>query len=165
MPTPLTPDAVIPPPRPRGPLSDETLDLFSSLMDSAFSIPGTRIRFGLDAIVGLVPGLGDVLTGLAAFLIVFVAWQRQLPRVTQARMVANIAIDTIIGAIPIMGDLFDVAWKSNRKNFHLLQRAASVTRGRQQLSDWLFLMVLFLVAGTIIAVPFAVLVWIVHRLR
>jgi hypothetical protein len=161
---PLEPDVIYTPAR-RQVLSDETLDVFASLMDDAFKIPGTRIRFGLDAIVGLVPGLGDILTGLASFLIVFVAWQRRLPRVTQTRMLANIAIDTIIGAIPIIGDAFDVAWKSNRKNFQLLQRAQQVSRGRQQLADWLFLLAIVAVAAGVIAVPVAVVVWIVSHMR
>lgn len=164
MPKPLEPDTVYAPIK-YGGLSDETLDLFASLMDDAFKIPGTRIRFGLDAIIGIVPGLGDILTGLASFLIIFVAWQRQLPRVTQLRMLANVALDTAIGAIPVFGDAFDVAWKSNRKNFQLLQRAQQVSRGRQQIADWLFLLAILAVALAVIAIPIAVVVWIVHRLR
>lgn len=161
---PLEPDVIYTPAE-RGSLSDETLDVFASLMDDAFHIPGTRVRFGLDAIVGLVPGLGDILTGLASFLIVFVAWQRQTPRVTQARMLANIVIDAAVGAIPFIGDAFDVAFKANRKNYQLLQRSRAVTTGRQQLADWLFLLAIFAVGALVITMPLLLLLWLVRQMR
>jgi len=161
---PLEPDTIYTPAR-EGGLSDDTLDVFASLLDDVFQIPGTRIRFGLDPIVGLVPGLGDILMGLASFVIVFVAWRRQLPKVTQARMLANIGIDTIIGAIPVFGDVFDIAWKSNRKNFQLLQRARTTSPGRQQVADWLFLLAIFAVGGAIIFVPLMLVLWLVWRMR
>ena len=161
---PLEPDTIYTPAR-EGGLSDDTLDVFASLLDDVFQIPGTRIRFGLDPIVGLVPGLGDILMGLASFVIVFVAWRRQLPKVTQARMLANIGIDTIIGAIPVFGDVFDIAWKSNRKNFQLLQRARTTSPGRQQVADWLFLLAIFAVGEAIIFVPLMLVLWLVWRMR
>src|SRR5258708_39328477 len=95
-------------------ISDEQLDQLASLLDDMFNVPGTRIRFGLDAIIGLIPGLGDLITGAMSFLILYGAWQRGLPRVTISRMLANIAIDTLVGTVPIFGDAFDVMWKSNR---------------------------------------------------
>jgi hypothetical protein len=163
---PLEPDSVYTPADARraAQISDQTLEMLASLLDDVFHIPGTRIRFGLDPVVGLVPGLGDVLTGLASFLIVFAAWQRGTPRVTQARMLANIAVDSVLGAIPFFGDAFDVAWKSNRKNLGLLQRDSSLSRGRQEFADWVFLFVIIAVAAAAIALPIAVLVLIVHRL-
>ncbi len=166
MPRPLEPDSVYTPTEERraSQLSDETLQMLASLLDDVFHLPGTSIRFGLDPLIGLIPGLGDVITGLASFLIVFSAWQRGVPRVTQARMLANIGIDTVLGAIPLFGDVFDVAWKSNRKNFRLLQRDASVSRERQEFSDWLFLFVIVAAAVAAVAVPIAVLILLVHRL-
>lgn len=166
MPRPLEPDSVYTPSESRraAQLSDETLETVASLLDDVFHIPGTSIRFGLDPLIGLVPGLGDVLTGLASFLIVLAAWQRGMPRVTQARMLANIGIDTIVGAIPFFGDAFDVAWKSNRKNLRLLQRDNSLSRPRQEFADWLFLLLILAVAAAAVAIPIAVLVVIVHRL-
>src|SRR5437879_10278090 len=83
-------------------VSDEQLDQFASLLDDIFRLPGTRIRFGLDAIIGLVPGLGDLITGAMSFLIIYAAWQRGLPRVTMTRMLANITIDTLVGTVPIV---------------------------------------------------------------
>src|SRR3954468_2348109 len=111
---------ILPPlrPRQRG-LTDEQLDQLAGVLDDIFQIPGTRIRFGLDPIVGLVPGVGDMISGLLSFLIVFAAWQRGLPRVTIMRMVVNIGVDSLVGSIPIVGDLFDTLWKANRMNYNL----------------------------------------------
>jgi len=121
MPKPAEPQ-VLPPLRPPSGLSDEHLEIVATLLDDFFRIPGTSIRIGLDPLIGLIPGLGDALSGFASFLIVFAAWQRRLPRVTIARMVANIGLDTLVGSIPFLGDAFDAAWKSNRKNVTLLKR-------------------------------------------
>jgi hypothetical protein len=149
------------PPRDRGnhsTLSDEQLNQLATLLDDVFEIPGTGIRFGLDAILGLVPGIGDLLTGIASLLLLYAAWQRQLPRVTMWRMLANIAIDTVLGAIPFAGDVFDVAWKSNRKNYKLLARSSAAEAQRQTWKDWLFLIALLLLVLLIISVPIAVIV-------
>src|SRR6185437_663335 len=90
---------------------DENLDLLSRVLDTWFRIPGTSIRFGLDGIIGLVPGIGDVLAGLASCIIILAAWVRGVPYVTVARMVVNLGLDVVIGAIPLLGDAFDIAWK------------------------------------------------------
>jgi hypothetical protein len=126
-------------------------------------VPGTNIRFGLDAIVGLIPGLGDLVTSAMSFLIVFAAWQRGLPRVTVARMVGNIAVDTLLGAMPIVGDLFDLAWKSNKKNMALLKRATADTGAKNQAKDWVALLFLVVAAIAMIAIPVWVLVWLLQH--
>ena len=92
------------------------------VLDTGFTIPGTRIRFGLDAIIGLIPGGGDLVGAALSSVIVLVALRNGVPAVVLWRMVANIAIDTAIGTIPVLGDLFDFAWKSNTKNAELLER-------------------------------------------
>jgi hypothetical protein len=148
---------VLPPRRPgTDTLTDENLEHLAALLDDIFRLPGTQIRFGLDALVGLIPGIGDFLTSIASSLIVFAAWRRRLPRVTIARMVANIAIDTVIGTIPVAGDLFDVAWKANRMNMRLLQRDGRHTHP-QTWRDWAFLLLIFLVLGGLALLPFVVL--------
>lgn len=151
--------------RDSGGFDDTTLNLLASLLDDVFRIPGTAIRFGLDPLIGLVPGVGDLLTGAASFLIIFSAWQRQLPKVTVARMMANVAIDTLVGSIPLLGDAFDVAWKSNRKNLSLLQRATMDTSQRQGWRDWLFLAALVVLMLLLIAIPIAILWLAIHLLR
>jgi len=92
------------------------------LLDSSFGLPGTSVRFGLDSLLGLIPGIGDIVGGLLSGYIVYEALRLHAPKRLLLRMLGNIAIDTAIGAIPIAGDLFDVVWKANRRNLQLLNR-------------------------------------------
>ena len=94
------------------------------LLDEAVRVPGTNIRFGLDAILGLIPGAGDVAGGILSAFMILQAGRLGAPRSVLARMVMNVAIDSIVGAVPILGDLFDVGWKSNTRNAALLERYA-----------------------------------------
>lgn len=161
---------IIPPGRPprqprfkdRAPvITDEQLEHLASLLDDIFRIPGTPIRFGLDPLIGLVPGLGDVITGLMSFLIIYGAWQRGLPKVTMTRMFVNIAIDTLGGTIPVIGDAFDVYWKSNRMNYNLLMRAKGGIQTSHSVRDWLFLLSLVLGMMALVMTPILVFLWIV----
>lgn len=140
---------------------DENLDLLSRVLDTWFRIPGTSIRFGLDGIIGLIPGIGDILAGLASCIIIVAAWTRGAPYVTIARMLVNLALDVIIGAIPFLGDAFDIAWKANRRNYALLTRHIEQPRSHRG-SDWLFLLSIALIIGAIFIVPLLVLAWIMH---
>lgn len=94
----------------------------ATMMDDRFRIPGTPLRFGWDSVLGLFPGLGDVLTSALSLLIVHHAWQTGAPKLTLARMLGNVGADFVIGAIPFLGDLFDFVWKANRKNAQLLEK-------------------------------------------
>ena len=99
----------------------ERLEWLANFMDTALVIPGTGIRFGADAIIGLWPGVGDAIgTGISA-LIVAEAYRLGAPGHLVARMVANIAIDGFVGSIPVLGDAFDVLWRANRMNVALLR--------------------------------------------
>lgn len=91
-------------------------------LDTVIGIPGTPLRIGADAILGLIPGAGDVVGAALSSYIVLAAARRGAPPAVLWRMVANVAIDTAIGAIPVLGDLFDIAWKSNTMNVELLER-------------------------------------------
>ncbi|HVG30422.1 MAG TPA: DUF4112 domain-containing protein [Pyrinomonadaceae bacterium] len=120
---------------------EQSLDQLSRWMDGLFRVPGTGWRFGLDAIVGLIPGVGDTLTTVVSFYILAAGVRYRVPKVTLLRMGANLAVDYVVGAIPLVGDLFDVAWKSNQMNVELLRRRATVSPAeakRGRLSDWLF---------------------------
>lgn len=99
----------------------ERLRVLSRLLDNAFTIPGTRFRFGLDALVGLVPGLGDAVSAVFSSYLILQSSRLGAPRSVVNRMIANVAIDTIVGWVPLLGDLFDVGWKSNLKNMALLE--------------------------------------------
>ena len=103
----------------------EKLDRLATMLDSRFRIPGTPIRFGWDSILGLVPGLGDVVTlGPSAFLI-FKAYQMGARKRTIGRMSVNTGLDFVVGAVPIVGDVFDMAFKANKRNFALLRAELS----------------------------------------
>ena len=140
---------------------DETLRALSILLDEAFRIPGTRIHFGVDGIIGLVPGLGDVLAGLLSLVIPLAAWIRGVPYIALVRMAANIGIGVIVGSIPLFGDAFDIAWKANRRNYRILERHLGEPR-RHTWRDWLFLIVLVVFIVLIFAVPIIFLVWLVR---
>src|SRR5580658_1378114 len=137
---------------------DRTLHGLEILLDEAFAIPGTGIRFGLDGIIGLVPGLGDVLAGLLSLIIPLAAWIRGVPYVTLVRMAANLGIGVLVGSIPLLGDIFDIAWKTNRRNYRLLCRHLGEPR-RHTGRDWLFLFSLATVIAVIFAIPLVLVLW------
>jgi hypothetical protein len=97
------------------------LDALATLLDTALVLPGTNVRFGLDALIGLVPGIGDVITTAMSLYIVHEARELGAPTHLIARMLANVALDGIAGAVPLVGDVFDVMWRCNRRNMRLLQ--------------------------------------------
>jgi len=95
---------------------------FAFLMDEAFAIPGTRLRVGFDALVGLIPGVGDVIGGVLSTWIVIGAMRHRVPARVIVRMIVNIAADLLFGAIPVAGDLFDFLFEENIKNMRLLEK-------------------------------------------
>jgi hypothetical protein len=97
------------------------LEALANLLDIAFIVPGTNIRFGFDALVGLVPGIGDALTTAVSLWMVSEARALGVPRHLIARMLGNVALDGLVGAVPLLGDAFDVMFKSNRRNMQLLR--------------------------------------------
>jgi hypothetical protein len=100
----------------------EQVRWLAGLMDDRYVVPGTRVRFGWDSILGLFPGLGDALTSIISLLIVHHAWQTGVSPLTLARMIGNVAADFLLGSIPFVGDLLDVAFKANRRNARLLEQ-------------------------------------------
>ena len=139
--------------------ADENLDLLAHILDDWFRIPGTSVRFGIDGIIGLVPGLGDVLTGLASCIIVIAAWFRGVPYIALLRMVVNLGIDVLIGAIPILGDAFDIAWKANRRNYELMTRHLRQPR-KHTWKDYVFLGAIVIALLAVFAIPVLVVLWI-----
>lgn len=97
------------------------LDFLATLLDSAFVIPGTNVRFGLDGVIGLFPGIGDAITTAMSAWIVYEAKQLGVPKHILARMIGNVAIDGLVGAVPLAGDVFDVLFRANRRNMKLLR--------------------------------------------
>ena len=99
----------------------ERLDWLANLMDSAIVIPGTNVRVGLDALIGLAPGIGDTVTTMISLWMVKEAHELGVPKHLIARMIGNVAIDGLVGAVPLLGDAFDVMFRANRRNMKLLR--------------------------------------------
>lgn len=138
----------------------------SYILDEAIRIPGTRYSIGLDPIIGLVPGAGDFVGTLLSAYIVLEAARLGLPRGALIQMASNILFETVIGTVPVVGDLVDVTWKANTKNIALLEEHIGVPIPQtRQKADWLFLTLLLggllLVVMIIAAVSFAILKWLV----
>jgi len=129
---------------------EESLDRLSWLLDDLFRIPVLGWRIGLDALVGLIPGVGDTATTVASLYVLGSAVRYRVPKITLLRMGLNLGIDYALGSLPLVGDFFDAWWKSNQKNVELLRQRATVSANEARegrLSDWLFvgLIMIFLV--------------------
>jgi len=148
-------------PRERPREVERSLERLGWLMDDLFRIPIVGWRIGLDAIVGLIPGVGDTATSLVSLYILASAVRYRVPKITLLRMGLNIGIDYTLGSLPLVGDVFDAWWKSNQMNVALLRKRAQVTAAeakRGRTSDWLFvgfiilLLVALLVATAVVSV-------------
>jgi Domain of unknown function (DUF4112) len=114
----------------------------AELLDQRFTIPGTSIRIGLDPIISLIPGIGDLIANLTGSVILVIAAQLGIPKVVLVRMGINIAMNTIIGAIPIFGDIISIWFRSNVRNVDLLERSLGRHTKRTSANDWLFVIAL-----------------------
>ncbi|MEX2177663.1 MAG: DUF4112 domain-containing protein [Gemmatimonadaceae bacterium] len=134
------------------------------VLDSAVGIPGTNIRVGLDAVIGLIPGAGDVIgAGLSGY-IVLAAVRAGAPTPVILRMLGNVLLDTAVGSIPVLGDLFDVAFRSNMRNAVLLERFAArpepvVRRSKALVAGVVVALLLVLIGALTVAVLIARLFW------
>jgi hypothetical protein len=151
---PLEPE-VIPPDAP-----DPWIEKLAWVMDR--SIPIGRWKIGLDGIIGLIPGLGDLIGAMISALIVAAGVQARLPRSAIARMVVNVAIETIVGVVPFLGDLFDMAWKANTRNVEIFREALKGKRSRTK--DSLFVTGVILAIAAILAIPAIAIVLLVSQL-
>jgi hypothetical protein len=133
------------------------------LLDSAFQVPGTRWRFGLDPVVGLVPGAGDLVTGFFSVMILIHAVRLGIPKVVIARMMLNTGLDLLTGFVPLLGDLFDAAFKANMRNLALLERHArpGVPPDR---SDYIFVGVCVAILVLLAVVPLALAWWLLSSI-
>ncbi len=131
-------------------MDGRTLRRLAWLLDEAFAIPGTNQRVGLDALLGLIPGVGDTLGALLSTYIIIEAARRGASPWTVSRMLANVAVETIIGVVPIAGDLFDVVWKANLRNVDLL--GATLARDEPPRDPrGVLRLAMLLIAGTMLA--------------
>jgi hypothetical protein len=124
----------------------------AELLDRRFTIPGTSIRIGLDPIIGLIPGIGDALANLTGSTILLIAARLKVPKIVLARMGLNIAVNAVIGAIPVFGDIFSIWFRSNLRNAELLEQYAGAEKQASTAAHWAVLtavlagLLLFLIA-------------------
>jgi hypothetical protein len=129
---------------------DEGLESLSRYLDDWVKIPLVGWRFGLDAVIGLVPNVGDTLTSLASFYILVAGVRYGVPKITLLRMALNIGLDYLVGAIPFVGDAFDFFWKSNRRNMDLI-RERGTGKGKGTTGDYIFVFgIILLLIGLLI---------------
>ena len=134
-------------------------DSLARLLDSVVQIPGTSIRVGLDALLGLIPGLGDWIANFIGSAILFFAVKLEVPKIVIVRMAINVGINTIIGAIPGIGDLFSIWFRSNLKNARLLRRYTNKRTTRATPGDWLFVVGLLIGTFAVAISTFALILW------
>jgi hypothetical protein len=145
--------------------SQHNLDLlrrWAVLLDSAFRVPGTRIRFGIDALIGLVPGLGDLSAPIYTSFIIATGFRMRVPPIVLARMVLNAGLDLLMGIVPLLGDVADVAWKANLRNMALLERHARPGMPPTR-SDYAFVLVCLAAVFLIALLPVLLLIWIITQ--
>ncbi len=137
--------------------------LLAEFLDRQFVIPGTSIRIGLDPVIGLIPGIGDLLSSAAGSVILFVAAHYHLPKIVLFRMGMNIAINGLLGAIPIIGDLFSVWFKSNVRNMTLLENHLHQPQQNSTFGDWAFVVTIFLSILLLLIGMIAAITWLIKK--
>lgn len=142
---------------------EKGLDDLAFYLDGLFRVPGTGWRFGLDALIGLIPNVGDTLTSFASFYILVAGVRYGVPKITLLRMAFNIGLDYLVGSIPFVGDAFDFFWRSNQQNMDLI-RTRAAGHGKGKTSDYIFVFgligfLILLLIGSIMASAF-LLYWI-----
>ena len=144
----------------------KSVELLARLMDTQFQIPGTKMRFGLDPLIGLVPGVGDFTGFLVSGYMILICARNGASGFLLARMTLNILIDALIGSIPAIGDLFDFAYKANRRNLKLMQQ--HYVEGRHRGSAWKLvvplLLILFIIIAGLAWCSYKAFTWLVHAL-
>ena len=146
----------------KAPTALKRLRQISHVLDNAISVPGTKVRVGLDPILGLLPGGGDVLTGLLSVYIVFEGARMGLPAATLGRMGTNIVLDVLTGTVPVLGDLFDVTWKANSQNVKLLEKHLA-DPAPSRAADRLFAIVVIVLLIALVLGVAALSVWVVSQ--
>lgn len=143
------------------------VQVLAKLLDNSITIPGTGWKIGFDPIIGLIPGIGDVIGAVLSGYIILEAARSEVPAFTLARMLVNVGIDTLLGAVPAVGDMFDAAWKSNVMNVALLERHLAATGDAPSkkhnvlglMAIAVIVLVLILAAGLALGVFAARLLW------
>ena len=141
----------------------EGLRRIAQLLDNAFVLPGTSYRVGLDPILGVLPGLGDLISPLFTIGVLLQARALGVPKVVQGRMMINAGVDALLGTVPVIGDLFDFAWKANAKNLALLELHAREERSGSA-GDYAFVVLMIAIVVALAALPVVLLGWFVSAI-
>ena len=163
---PVKPGAV---PAPRA--DDRMLDGYRKLawtFDELFRIPGTNFRFGLDSIIGLVPGIGDLAVSTLGAYALLLAFRLRAPLPILARMLLNIGVDTVLGAVPLIGDLFDATWKANTKNRRVLEAWLAEPTRTERRSKWVIVVITLMFLALVAAsfwLAWVVVTWLLRSLQ
>ena len=146
------------------PLADDPfVALVARLMDDVFTIPGTKIRFGLDPLIGLLPGLGATASAAVSLALIALSARRRVPKTVLARMALNVLLNTGLDAVPVVGDALSIFFRSNARNYELLRKHAGTARAATR-GDWLFLLALLGGAGLVIVGFLGGALYLVSRL-
>lgn len=135
------------------------LRFWADWLDNRFRIPGTEVRFGLDPVLSLVPGLGDLASPVFTVALLVEGLRRRVPKVILTRMAANALLDALIGAVPVAGNVGDIFWRANTRNLALLEKHARPGRPPER-ADYVFVFGLAAIFGLLVAIPFFVALWL-----
>jgi hypothetical protein len=142
---------------------DQLFKWIALIMDDFLRLPGTKLRFGLDPLIGLIPGLGDTSSAIVSAMALIQAARRGVPKILLARMSLNILVNEIVGIVPVVGDAFSFWFKSNRRNYDLLQKHIG-RPGRSRKSDWLFVVAVLAILFLVVCAGLFVSMWILQQL-
>lgn len=137
----------------------ESMRRWARLLDSQFRIPGTRLTFGLDPLIGLIPGVGDLVGPIFGFVVIAHAWKMGVPKVIMTRMLINAGLDALLGIFPILGDTVDLFWKANLSSVRLLEQHAHERRGVTT-GDKVFVGAVVLVILLLLLLPVVLVIWV-----
>ena len=148
----------------QAPLNQETISQLAQtlgqLLDASLTIPGTSIKIGLDPLLGLIPGIGDLISNAIGSSLLFLATKAGVPRIVILRMSLNIVINMVVGAIPIIGDLFSIWFKSNLHNAQLLYRHSQTTAPVTTLIDWMYVGGIVLAMSLLLGMTLGFILWL-----
>jgi hypothetical protein len=134
---------------------------YAWILDSLFELPVVKVRFGLDAIAGLVPGLGDLTTPIFSTYLLLQAFRMRVPKVVMLRMIFNVALDALVGLVPILGDLFDIGFKANMRNLALVERHADPSQ-KPTRSDYYFVWAMIAIVAGLALLPIVLFVMLLY---
>ena len=137
-----------------------TLRWWAELLDSRFRVPGTRIRFGIDPLLSLLPGIGDLASPVFAVALIVQGLRQRVPRVILLKMMFSALLDALIGAVPVLGNVGDVFWRANTSNLALLERHARPGAVRPSTGDYVFVTAVLFGCAMLLVIPIALGLWL-----